>query len=172
MSLQTVAASFTVFAILFIIQIIIARIFVPKSEDRFVITFYVLIPLLLFLILLTLPHINIHIGPTPHELLLIYLLYFVISSSWVATYPALYASSPSLVIIYIMSQQPQGSTLNDFNKWMPIKENSDYRIDDAIRAKLICRNEDGQIRLSKIGRMLFLFFNVYKKALNSNTDTL
>lgn len=171
MSYHIIISAFASFIFIFVIQTIAARLFKPKSEDRFIIGLYVLLPMIIFLTLLILSSNKMLPALIPSELILTYLLFFVIASSWVASYPALYASSPSLVMIYLMTQQPQGTSLEDFTKWMSIKENSNCRRKDALNSGLICIQNDS-IHLTFSGQTLFIIFSTYKKMLGLQSETL
>ncbi|MGE4132098.1 MAG: hypothetical protein AB7F86_10710 [Bdellovibrionales bacterium] len=149
---------------------IVARITRPKSEDKFIFLHYVIAPFGLFSAALV-TILALGIEAPIYELICAYCLYFVISSGWVASYPALYASCPTLIISYIIDHEKNGVAPLEFQRWMKLKQNSEDRIHDALQGGLI-GTEGATIYLKPVGRLLYFFFSAYKAVLGLKRETL
>lgn len=157
------------FAFMFVLQLIIARLVKPHSDDRFIISFYVILPLFLFVVLFTQNFFGFIETPVA---ILTYLLFFVIAASWVASYPAIYAACPTLVISFIIEKNKNtGTTLQELRAVLALKQNSTERIEDAIRNNLI-RKEGEYIGLTLLGKLVFTFFSAYRRLLGLPMNTL
>jgi hypothetical protein len=160
--------AFAAFAVVFLLNILSARVYRPKSEDKYVFLHYLILPSLVFIALLS---FRLFGWMEIEQAVLAYLLYFVIASSWVASSPAIYASCPSLNIALLIRKNKKGTSLEDLRGWLLLKQNSTERIEDAVDGGLISREED-HLKLTPIGKILFTFFNLYRKALGLTTEPL
>lgn len=163
-----IGTTFALFFILFLFQIILARLIKPLNEDKSIILLYVALPMLLFAggcLFHFFGRVSLR------EAVLIYLLFFVISSSWVASYPAIYANCPTLIISWVIVRNSHGATVEELQDLLSLKQNSTERINDAVHDKLIRKNGE-KVEITLRGRVVFLFFKFYRKALGLNTDAL
>lgn len=168
MFLDVISWAIGLFLIFFCFQILLSRLFRPTSEDKFIIFLFVIIPFVGFLGTMGFYLIN------DLELLrpvLVYLLFFVISSSWVASYPAVYAICPTLVISYVAAKKAKGTDLKELRQILGLKENSVDRIEDAIHDKWIRKNGT-QVELTGIGRAFYLFFRTFRQIIGLKLETL
>lgn len=165
-----VAAAVGCFFGMFVLQAIVARIIKIKSEDKFIIGLFVGFPALVMVGMMVASQTVPGFWPL-EDIVLTYLLFFVIASSWVASYPAVYASCPTLIMSYIIANRPEGTARADFHKWLKLKENSVERIDDAMRESLI-RLKGQNVELTGTGRAMYLFFSNYKRFLGLHRETL
>lgn len=160
--------AFLVFFILFLLQIFVENIMKPKSGDKFIFSFYVITPMIIFIFVLLFDFLN----EIPIEKAVItYLLFFVISSSWVATYPGIYAACPTLIIALVIHKNKNGTQLEELKELLHLKENSTERIEDAMHDKLIRKN-GLRIELTLIGRGVFKFYEIYRRVLGLKLDTI
>ena len=156
------------FLLLLLVQIWLGHFFKPKSEDKFILGLYVILPFVLFMLLLSLDFggwLNFKMG------CLAYFLFFVICSSWVASYPALYASCPTLIISLLVAKTKTGVTLDELHGALSLKQNSIDRIEDAMHDRLVKKTGSG-LEMTRFGQILFAFFKTYRKILSLPMDTI
>ena len=166
---ETIGAAVAAFGLLFIIQICIAAVFKPVSEDKFIILLFTVIPFLLFVLALTFRFFDLC---AVDQGVASYLLFFVISSSWVASYPAVYAVCPTLIISYMIYRCPSdGISLAQLRQLLQLKQNSDDRIVDAVHDKWISRSGD-VVKLTPFGRTVLWGFKTYRRLLGATLETL
>ena len=160
--------AFLAFFILFLLQILIENFMKPKSEDKFIISLYVITPMIIFIVVLLFDFLN----EIPTEKVVVtYLLFFVISSTWVATYPGIYAACPTLIIALVIHKNKKGTQLEELKELLRLRENSTERIEDAMHDKLIRKN-GLHIELTLIGRVVFKFYKIYRRILGLKMDTI
>lgn len=156
------------FAALFLAHVLLARLTPLAGEDGFVLAHYIVLPGLLFA------------GAAPFHFfgllpargaLLCCLLLFLICSAWVASYPAVAAASPSLLIVLALRRRPGGLTAEELLEAISLKSNSLKRIDDALKDGLV-RRKGERLELTRLGRALFLFFKLYRRAIGLATEPL
>lgn len=166
---DSILLAFLAMGCLFCIQIIVAHIAQTRNEDKFIILLYVILPALAFIFLWTQQFYGWGIDAC--EAVMAYLIFFVISISWVASYPAIYAACPTLMMTFIIHKSKQGSTLEDLRKQLGLKNNSTERIKDATHNRLIKRNGEN-IELTSLGLLVFKFFRAYRRILGLKMDTI
>lgn len=160
--------AFALFLFLFLAQMILARLGRFAGEDRFVVVHYIVLPGLLFA------------GAWPfhffgllavRDAVFCYLLFFLICSAWVASYPAIAAASPSLLILLALRGRPDGLSAEEIAKAISLQANSLKRIEDAEKDGLVRRGDRG-LELTRLGRAVFVFFAFYRRALALATEPL
>lgn len=155
------------FALLFLLQILLQNTLTIKNEDAFIFALFLILPLFLFLgcfFFPVFPNISTEI------LLKSYALFFFLSSSWIASYPAVYASCPTLLMAY-WAKKNGSITLEQMKEKLELKNNSVERITDALHDGLIVQ-KNNTIFLRKKGRIFLLCFTVYRKILGKKISTL
>lgn len=168
MSPVVFAWAFAPFVLLLVCHAVIYRLYQPSSEDKFVFGLYVIFPLIVFAGLLLLGLMGwFDLG----TLIPGYFLYFVVSAAWVASYPAIYADCPTLIIAYVADRSSSGVTLEELRVLLNLKKNSNDRIEDAIRGKLI-RMKGQLVELTPQGRVFYLFFATYRRIIGRRLETL
>ncbi len=150
------------FATVFALQVLLARAYRPVSEDKFIILLYVIAPFFIFLGLWWW-------GGIP-DVVLSYLLFFVLASSWVGSYPAVYGVCPSLFISYLVHASPNGISLPEMREVFDLKQNSLNRIEDAIHDRWIERH-GADVRLTASGRFFAAAFRVFRRVLGLGMET-
>lgn len=169
MNFEMVGAAFAAFVFLFFVQISIAAVFRPVSEDKFIILLFTILPFLVFLVALGFQFFNLC---SVDQGVAGYLLFFVISSSWVASYPAVYAVCPTLIISYVIYRSPRdGVSLQELRDLLQLKQNSDDRILDAVHDKWITKSGD-VVMLTSFGRTVLWCFRTYRRLLGARLETL
>ena len=160
--------AFLAFFILFLLQILVENFMKPKSEDKFIFSFYVFIPMIIFIVVLLFDFLN----EIPIEKVVVtYLLFFVISSTWISTYPGIYAACPTLIIAWVVYKNKNGTQIEELKELLRLRENSTERIEDAMHDKLIRKN-GLHIELTLIGRGVFKFYKIYRRVLGLKLDTI
>ncbi len=168
MPIAVVCYALLAFLILFGFQIVISRLMKPRSEDKFIIALFVLLPIPIFLFFAW----NDFFGTlTLTQGFLAYILFFVLASSWVASYPAIYAVCPSLIMSYVIEKNQKGTSLEEIRQLLQLKQNSVARIDDAVNHRWIEKTGD-KLQLTGYGRTFLRFFQIYRRILGLNLDPL
>lgn len=152
----------------FLLQITLARFFRPKSEDRFIFAVWLIAPFLLFLSLWMFNFFGVLDKSTAFAA---YLLFFVMASSWVASYPAIYADCPTLIISYMAWKKKSGVLISDVEECLALKKNSTDRIDDAQNNFLIEVKGD-HLQLTFFGKAVGRFFMMYRKMIGLRMNPL
>lgn len=153
------------FLAVFAVHAAIYRIYTPESEDKFVILLYLGIPLGLFLL-------SAMFRPTPWPAgTACFLLYFAIAAGWVGSYPAIYASCPSLILSYFISQRPSGLSLEELSSLLDLKTSSAARIEDAQKHHWIEKEGEGW-QLTAAGKIFYHLFALYRRILGRGFDPL
>lgn len=163
-----IAYGISAFAVMFLVQIVVARLYRPVSEDKFIILLYTVIPTILALAVMLSQYDNWEGFTT---VLLSFLLYFVISSSWVASYPAVYAVCPTLIMSFVIDRNKTGTSVQEIRDLLALKQNSKERLEDAIHDKWVRKNGD-KIELTSLGRMFLWFFTTYRRVIGLKLETL
>lgn len=168
MSIGILALSFAVFGVLFILQVVASRLYRPQSEDRFIIILYFFIPLLFYI-----PGSYFLLSPQfgLTEIVLSYFLYFAISAAWIASYPAIYAGCPTLIISYVIHRSNNGVGLDALINLLKLKENSKQRIDDAVHNLWIKKTEE-KVSIAPVGQVFLFLFKTYRTLLGLTSETL
>lgn len=168
-SFEMIGWAFAAFFVLFALQICIAFKYKPVSEDTFILLLFTVTPFLLFLLALCFRFFSFF---SVEDGIAGYLLFFVLCSSWVASYPAVYAACPSLLISYLIYRCPdEGISLHEISEIIQLKQNSDDRIDDAVHDKWITKSGD-VIELTRFGQIALCCFRVYRRLLGASLETL
>ena len=101
---------------------------------------------------------------SPEELVAVYLLHFILSGVYIAMYPAVPASSPSLEILMLFRGCPEGLTREEivrgFNKVSAVSA----RVRDLVDSKLVVQR-DGKLTPTPNGRRLSVLFALYRRSL-------
>lgn len=169
MYIQAIFGGVLCFLFVLVLQMVLAKVFKPPvSEDTFILFLFVLFPLVMFICLWCLDFCGL---VSPETALLTYLLFFSIAASWVATYPAIYAACPTLIISYIARKRSRGTSLNDFCRFIGLKKNSTDRIADALNDNLIRRTDKG-IELTGFGTTISRLFICYRRIIGLPLDTV
>lgn len=168
LTFSTITWSFSAFAFVFVLQVLASRLVRTRSEDKYIIFLYVLVPLFTFLTILAL---NLDNSEFTAQLVAAYVLYFVISSSWVASYPAIYAVCPTLVISLYIREKTEGASSEEIRKLLNLKQNSVDRLQDAVSSNLL-KIDDNKVTLTAGGRLFANFFIAYRRLLGLDSSTL
>ena len=161
-------AAFGIFFAMFLMQMLVQRFYKPVSEDKFIIGYFALLPFLCFIGLLAFRFFGL--VPVDYAVMT-YLLFFVISSSWVASYPAVYAVCPTLIMSYVIDRNKTGTPAQEIVALLSLKQNSQDRIEDAVHDKWITKTGD-KVQLTWIGRTALCFFTTYRRLLGLKLETL
>ncbi|MBI4406155.1 MAG: hypothetical protein HY537_18495 [Deltaproteobacteria bacterium] len=168
MTYKILLVPFVLFLALLTTQAAVSRIYRPRSEDRFIFSLYLGLP---FLVLSISIAYNFWGLLTPCEAFLASLLYFGLGSSWIASYPAIYAACPTLIISMIVSKTKKPVDINYLSSVLNLNKNSTDRIDDAVLNGLIIKKE-GKVELRSFGLMTLHLFKTYRRWLGLQTDTI
>lgn len=160
--------AFGAFLLFFLAQIVLARVTKPRSEDRFIVLHWVLLPMGLFGASWGLDFSHL---ARPADALAAYLLFFVLASSWVASYPVIYGVCPTLIISLVVRLDKSGTPFGRFKELLGLHHNSMERIDDAVHDSLI-RVKDGAVTLTPMGRLILAFYKLYRGLLGLPLDPL
>ena len=137
------------FFLLIVFQLIIRK-FIDWSEDKSLLLIWGFFPFLIIVV-------ELYIGGI--DFYTIAFLTYLTAAAWVVSFPAIYAASPTLVIMLLIEQ---GFNDNDsLKKIAYIKDNSDQRIDDAFKFGFIKRNGD-VVTLTRFGNLFFKFIYLFK----------
>jgi GNAT superfamily N-acetyltransferase len=169
MSLLPVILGIAGFCVHFVLQILLRQVYRPRNEDKFIFVFWVGLPVLGLAVGLPFGYFG---WVSIQDAFLGYLLFFAIASGWVASYPAIYAASPTLVMSYVLSHESErgrGVSFAMLNEILEVKANSIERIEDAARSSLI-EVRDGRVALTPFGKKLDGFFAVYRRILGLNQE--
>lgn len=166
-SLLILILPFCLFTILLLIQICIFQFYRPKNEDAFVFQLFLFFPLFLWGIYLIYPFYS---GFSRTELLEAYPLFFFLCAAWIASYPAIYAACPTLLIAYYARKQ-NGINIPELESRLHLKENSMERVSDAFHNGLI--SQAGKtIKLTPQGQIFLRAFSFYRKVIGRKMSTL
>lgn len=153
--------AFFLFAALFVCQLVLAHTVKPRSQDRFVILLYLVVPTVAFLGWCV---FQLFRGQGTYPGFLSFLLYFVIATSWVGSFPAVYVEAPTLAIVLILHLHPEGLTREALATFLNLRGNSLERVNDAVTGGIIARQGD-VFQLTSLGKILFGFYLNYRKLL-------
>lgn len=167
MSILTLLLPFFLFAALFLLQIVLVQFYRPKSEDAFIFQLYLTLPIVLVALYLLFPW---HSAITRRDLLYAYPLLFFICSSWIASYPAVYAACPTLAITYFIKRN-NGASEAELEMHLHLKENSLERVSDAYKNGLIV-SEGKNIKLTRQGRIMLWAFSTYRTLIGRKMSPL
>lgn len=151
MNLFEILISFGNFLLLFFLHMIIKKKPI-QSEDKLLLTVWILMPIIILII-----EYNIFKG----NIYLIVYLTFIISFSWIVSYPAIYAASPTLIILLLIKYGV--NDVKEIKKIFDIKENSSLRISDAVKFGFIKSGDNGILKLTPFGWIfikVMLFFKL------------
>jgi hypothetical protein len=176
MRLSPLIGSMSTFIILYLLHILIVRKTTPRNQDGLLLLLYIVVPLTLYLLsllVMLLPGPGYIISaPLAHQITLSFILYICIAAAFVASFPAIYADCPTLIIAYIAKKYcPDGVTCEQLVSALDLKENSEERITDAIGDKLIHRS-DGRIFLTRFGRIVYYTFRIYRRVVGLKADVI
>lgn len=99
------------------------------------------------------------------DLVLPAFLHLLLSANYISIYPALQASSPTLTLLrelYFSDGLSEAQILERFPMQSLIRE----RVKDLESGKLICKDHNGNVHLSRIGSLLAGFFVFFRRLLN------
>lgn len=99
-----------------------------------------------------------------------YPLFFFLCAAWIASYPAIYAACPTLLIAYYAKNQ-NGVSVPELESRLHLKENSMERVSDAFNNGLISR-EGKTIKLTRHGQLFLWAFSFYRKVIGRKMSTL
>ncbi len=168
MKIEIIRYAFVLVFIAFAAQLILRWFYTPKAEDRYVFIHWIFVPISLFAVSWAFQFWGwVVLG----EAFQIFLLYLVIASAWVASYPAIYTASPTLVIAWLIQKKKVGMGLSEIQKWLDLKSNSKERIQDATHDRFIILKGD-TVELTRFGRIIFFFFSRFRRWLGLGFETL
>jgi len=166
--MKTLIWGFGIFALAFLIHLIIWRIKIPKAQTKTLIRIYFGTLVIVFFSFLTEQIIDKNVLPISFlELFHIFLLYTSLVLAYLTTYSALEVDSPSLIMVTSVANAGlNGLTKSDFNKLMTDDVLIKPRIRDLTRDNLayVC---NGKYRLTKAGFYFIQIFITYRKLLNA-----
>lgn len=101
--------------------------------------------------------------------ILVFFLYFILCGTYIASYPAVQAISPSLKIVLLAGQaMPNGAAIERIKSNFDSRELLDLKIQDLVRSKLIAE-KNGVLNLTKKGSMMIIAFMFLRKVLGLST---
>jgi hypothetical protein len=145
------------FLVMLILHIFIWRIKKPENEMIFLLSFFILFPILLAILIFLTGLIDKNI------LFASFLLYFALSCAYIQTYPAARANAPSLQIIYFIHKSgKQGLSeeeiINKFNLDILVHE----RIKDLLTEGFALLKDD-KILITNKGNIFAGIFYFYRR---------
>ena len=149
MQIEILTLAICNFFILMALQLIIRKI-IECNEDKMLLFVWLVLPLPIILV-----ERYLALGDVSAIMLLTYLL----AGAWIVSFPAIYAASPTLVILLLIDRG-----IND--KETLIKKshtggNSKERIDDALKFGFI-RLKDGKVSLTVLGNSFYRLMHLLK----------
>ena len=158
---------FLLFFIVFIIHLIIWRIFKPKNDLGLLLILFVFIPLPVFTVLLICNIKNLFFFTNP-EMILVFLLYFSLGIAYTQLYPALKESSPTLAIINLLGRKKDKVRTETINAMFNSHDLIEGRIISLKKIgllKSIKINGEEELTLTKTGQFFAKFIIVYRRIL-------
>ena len=168
MTYSVIVAPALGFLLLFLAHILIVQIAKARTGDKFVIGLYLVFPAAAFLIGLASHFFGLCSVRTG---VFAYMLFLSICAAWVASYPAVAAASPSLLILLALRGRPEGLTAAEIAQAISLQDNSLRRVEDAVADGLVRRRGDG-LELTPLGRAVFQFFKIYRRAIGLEAPPL
>jgi hypothetical protein len=129
----------------------------PRRDTHELLLFLFLLPLAVLLIW-------VGIGGTPRVGPAAILVHFLVAANYLAIYPALQASSPTVHLLCRLRRHPEGLTRETITDFMLKTSAVEARLKDLRNSSLI-RHRDGRLELSGAGRLLAAIFLGYRRLL-------
>lgn len=160
--------SFALFLFLFVLHIIISHLNQKIKEDKLLVLLFIGLPCALAPMGLFFFSHSISLEMIFSTLS----LYLLIASSYIGSYPAVYSTAPTLVIVLLIyKNRKTGMTVQELVDLMELKKNSVDRIEDALHSGLI-QKENDKLVLSGFGKMIYSFFWFYKTVIGREKTVL
>jgi hypothetical protein len=158
---------FSSFFTIFIIHLIIWRIFRPKNDLGLLLILFIFIPFIIFALLLIYNTKNLFFLTNP-QLILIFLFYFSFGLAYTQFYPGLKESSPTLAIINLLGRKKDKVRIETINEMFSNHNLIDGRIISLKKIRLIKTikiNKEEELILTKAGQFFAKFFFIYRRIL-------
>lgn len=153
------------FSILLFLHFLISRLKQKINEDCLLFLLFLGLPLC-FLIFVFLSSFSLN-----EEKFAAFILLLLINAAYIASYPAIYASCPTLRIsLLLFKNKNLGLSREELQQAIQVKENSLERITDA-RSNNLIYEKDGKVYLTHFGRCIFYFFKIYRRLLGLPCNT-
>lgn len=141
------------YAIAHLAHIVIWRIHPVERDVRVLFAILLVVPLVLWLALLA------WIPGASYAALLVHL---ALAANYIAIYPALQATSPTIEMLYLMGKTPGGVSEENLVGLLGGEKLVEHRISDLERGDLVKR-KDGKLILGTKGKGLANVFYLYRK---------
>lgn len=158
---------FLSFFIVFIIHLIIWRVFRPKNDLGLLLILFIFIPFTIFTLLLICNIKNLFFLTNP-EIILIFLFYFSLGLVYTQFYPGLKESSPTLAIINLLGRKKDKVRIETINEMFNSHNLIDGRIISLEKIRLIKTikiKKEEELILTKAGQFIAKFFFIYRRIL-------
>lgn len=157
---------FLIFFSCLIIHILIWRIKVPTLSSLILIFIFLIIPFLgLSIILVNIAGVKYHLSLDADVLIEVFFLHLSLSLIYIASYPAVEAHSPSLVILLMIASSPfKKMTAEDIIRYYSASNTIVERVEDLKVSGLITEGDKG-LQLRPLAKVIIRFYILYRKML-------
>lgn len=151
----------SIFLVVMLVHVIVWRVFKPGQHIANLFLIFLIVPFV-FVVVFAVLNIQFRIVRIS-DLLSIFLLYFSLACVYIQTYPAVYATAPSLKIVYLIKKSmPGGLRKEEIKNFFTSEDLLNDRIEDLIFENFVYIR-DGEIRLKFKGKLLAGVFCAYRK---------
>lgn len=171
---MSIASAIGPLVVIYLLHVALSRKNPQINHDKLTVVLYLIFPVLLFCLFLAATNFFITELPATleGEITVSFLLYLAFASAFVASFPAIYADCPTLIIAYLVKDSSHfGVTKKQMELTLRLTENSVQLIAKAEEESLI-RRYGKTLQLTAFGSVVAFLFWIYRRALGLQSQTL